>query len=397
MAGEWINARLGDVIELKRGYDLPSLQRKSGTVPIVSSSGVSGTHSEAMATGPGVVTGRYGTIGQVHYIKEAFWPLNTTLYVRDFKGSDPRFVAYFLNTLDFFAYSDKAAVPGVNRNDLHLAKVVWPPRREQQAIAEVLGALDDKIDVNRRMAETLEALARALFKSWFVDFDPVRAKAEGRPTGLPDELSDLFPAAFSGDGVPQGWEERGIHQFVQIVYGAPFASAQFNTVGTGLPLIRVRDLASHQPTTFTDEVHRNGHIIEPGDIVVGMDGEFRCHVWQGPKSYLNQRVCHLEPLRGSPTSYIILSIEEPLARFEAGAVGTTVIHLGKKDLDTINFVWPGEAVLMAFGATCDPLFARIVKCAEQRRALGALRDTLLPRLISGELRIQDAEHAIAVA
>ena len=109
-AGKWREAHLGDVIELKRGYDLPQRERIPGSIPLVSSSGVTDYHADAKVTGPGVVTGRYGTLGQVFFVPNDFWPLNTTLYVRDFKGNDPRFISYFLRGLDFFAYSDKAAV-----------------------------------------------------------------------------------------------------------------------------------------------------------------------------------------------------------------------------------------------------------------------------------------------
>ncbi|WP_156885307.1 restriction endonuclease subunit S [Acidihalobacter ferrooxydans] len=155
---------LGGVIELKRGYDLPSRDRRDGPFPIVSSSGISGRHIEAKAKAPGVVIGRYGTLGDVHYITEDYWPLNTALYVRYFKGNDPQFVSYFLRSLDFGAYSDKAAVPGLNRNDLHTAPVLLPPFSAQRAIAHILGSLDDKIELNRRRNQTLEAVARALFK-----------------------------------------------------------------------------------------------------------------------------------------------------------------------------------------------------------------------------------------
>ena len=152
----------------------------TGPVPIVSSSGITGYHRESKVSGPGVVTGRTGTLGQVFYISEDFWPLNTALYVRDFKGNDPRFIGYFLRSLNFSAYSDKAAVPGLNRNHLHEESVRVPAGiHEQRAIARILGTLDDKIELNRRMNATLEAMARALFKSWFVDFDPVRAKMAG--------------------------------------------------------------------------------------------------------------------------------------------------------------------------------------------------------------------------
>ena len=181
-----------------------------GSVPLVSSSGVSDYHVEAKVKGPGVVTGRYGTLGQVFFVSDDFWPLNTALYVRQFKGNDPRFISYFLRELDFFAYSDKAAVPGLNRNHLHQATVRYPTDvSEQRAIAHILGTLDDKIELNRRMNETLEEMARALFKSWFVDFDPVRAKMEGRDTGLPPDVAALFPDRLVESElgeIPEGWE-----------------------------------------------------------------------------------------------------------------------------------------------------------------------------------------------
>jgi len=208
------------MIELKRGYDLPKSKRETGRFPIISSSGFSDTHAEAKVDGPGVVTGRYGTIGTVYYVEEPYWPLNTTLYVRDFKDNDPRFVSYFLRGIDFLAYSDKAAVPGVNRNHLHLAQIRIPPLSEQRAIASVLSALDDKIELNRRMNATLEGLARALFRDWFVHFGPTRAKQEARraagTTGkvkmagkapyLAPEIWSLFPDRLDDDGVPEGWE-----------------------------------------------------------------------------------------------------------------------------------------------------------------------------------------------
>ena len=191
---EWEEARLGEVIEFKRGYDLPQRNRILGNTPVVSSSGITDWHSEAKVKGPGVITGRYGTLGEIYFIRDDFWPLNTALYVRDFKGNDPRFISYFLRGIDFLAYSDKAAVPGLNRNHLHGAIVHYPTDiGEQRAIAHILGTLDDKIELNRRMNQTLEEMARAIYKDWFVDFGPVRSKLEGREPYLPPELWNLFP------------------------------------------------------------------------------------------------------------------------------------------------------------------------------------------------------------
>jgi len=139
---DWAVNSLGQVIQLQRGYDLPHRARKPGTVPIVSSSGTCGYHDQAQANCPGVVTGRYGTIGNVYFVQEDFWPLNTTLYVKDFKGSDPLFISYLLRTIDFESHSGKSGVPGVNRNDLHELLVACPTVDEQRAIASALSDID---------------------------------------------------------------------------------------------------------------------------------------------------------------------------------------------------------------------------------------------------------------
>lgn len=197
MGSNWVDCELGDFIELKRGYDLPKTKRVNGGVPVVSSSGTSGEHNEVKVKAPGVVTGRYGTIGEVFYIEDDFWPLNTTLYVRDFKGNDPLYVYYFLKTIGYSDYTDKGAVPGINRNHIHKAKVKVPVNPiHQRNLALRLFDLDKKIELNQKTNQTLEQMAQALFKSWFVDFDPVfdnllasvDFKLENLETSLPDEL-----------------------------------------------------------------------------------------------------------------------------------------------------------------------------------------------------------------
>ena len=134
------------------------------------------------------------------------------------KNNDPRFISYFLKGIDFLPFSDKAAVPGLNRNHLHQAPVWFPDDvNEQRAIAHILGTLDDKIELNRRMNETLEAMARALFKDWFVDFGPTRAKIEGRDPYLAPEIWDLFPDKLDEDGKPEGWAAVGVGEVVELL------------------------------------------------------------------------------------------------------------------------------------------------------------------------------------
>ena len=177
MGGEWRTATLGEVVTLQRGFDLPTTERKLGSYPVIASTGPVGTHNRAIVQAPGVVIGRSGSLGGGQFIKQDFWPLNTTLWVKDFNNNDPRFCYFLLKSLDLGQFNAGSGVPTLNRNHIHPLPVRVPPLSEQRAIAHILGTLDDKIELNQRMNQTAEEMARALFKSWFVDFDPVRAKA----------------------------------------------------------------------------------------------------------------------------------------------------------------------------------------------------------------------------
>jgi type I restriction enzyme S subunit len=152
---QWPPSRLGDQIMLQRGHDLPAQARRIGPIPVVSSSGVTGYHDEAISDGPGVIIGRYGTLGLVHYVEGPYWPLNTTLYVRDFKGNDPRFVAYALETISYADHNDKTSVPGVNRNDIHALTVPWPDGPEQRRIASRLATVDSTINARVQLSDAL--------------------------------------------------------------------------------------------------------------------------------------------------------------------------------------------------------------------------------------------------
>lgn len=158
----WTVAPLGSFIRLQRGFDLPKRKRIEGSIPVVSSAGVSGCHCEPRVRGPGVVTGRYGSIGAVHYIEQDFWPLNTTLFVKEFGSCDPKFVYYFLQTLDLRSFNDKTSVPGVNRNDLHALQVALPTPGEQVEIARLLDIIDRKIAAEEAHKVSQEDLFKTL-------------------------------------------------------------------------------------------------------------------------------------------------------------------------------------------------------------------------------------------
>lgn len=301
MAGEWRTVKLGDILTLQRGFDLPKHNRVEGGVPVVSSSGMSGTHNEAKVQPPGVVTGRYGTIGQVYFLRQPFWPLNTTLWVKDFKGNDEQFCYYLLQTLDYFSCSDKAAVPGVNRNHLHELAITVPPLSEQRAIAHILGTLDNKIELNRRMNRTLEEMARAIFKSWFVDFDPVRAKMEGRwkkgesLPGLPADLWDVFPDRLVNSElgpIPEGWEVGALDQVADYMNGLACQKYPVQDGESGLPVIKIRELRngiSGQTEKVTANVPQK-YLVKNGDILFSWSGSLLVRPWTEGTGVLNQHL-----------------------------------------------------------------------------------------------------------
>lgn len=395
MSSEWASRSLGEFVRLQRGHDLTASEQRAGSVPVMGSAGPNGTHSEALAKGPGLVIGRSGaSIGRVHFSEVDYWPHNTCLYVTDFLGNNPRFAYYLLQTLKLAGYNSGSAQPSLNRNFIYSIRIQVPARWEQDEIAHLLNALDDRVALLRETNATLEAIAQALFKSWFVDFDPVRAKSQGlAPAGLDEATAALFPDSFEDSqrgSIPAGWSVKPIYEFASVIYGAPFASSKFNGEGIGRPLIRIRDLRDEAPGVCTPEVHIKGYVVRAGDIVVGMDGEFRAYLWGGEEAWLNQRVCVFAPKQGVPAAFVRSTIEPLLAHVEATETATTVIHLGKNDIDRFRALVPYPEVLLAFSSVVDPVYARIVSNKQTARTLTTLRDTLLPRLISGQLRLPEA-------
>lgn len=402
----WLASKLGNFMELKRGYDLPASTRDPGRVPVISSSGPSGTHGRAMVKAPGVVTGRYGTIGQVYYVIEDFWPLNTTLYVRDFKGNDPRFVSYFLRTVDFYSCSDKAAVPGVNRNHLHELEARIPPLPEQRAIAHILGTLDDKIELNRRTNETLEAMARALFKSWFVDFDPVHAKKAGRkPEGMDAETAALFPSSFVG-AVPTGWHRADLPSVIDMKEGPGIMAADFRD--SGVPLVRLAGLKSGVSVLagcdYLDpsmvEKKWSQFALEPGDTLLSTSatlGLVTVVEEEGRGAIPYTGIIRMRSQPDGLRPRLIRHFLESRAfqdQVEAMGVGSVIRHFGPSHLKSMSIVVPAQAIQAAASDILAPIDAHVAAARRESLTLAALRDALLPQLLSGSLRVPEAMRLV---
>ncbi len=414
MANEWKDCSLGDVVELKRGYDLPQRERLPGDVPLVSSSGVTDSHAKAMVKGPGVVTGRYGTLGQVFYVEQDFWPLNTTLYVRDFKGNDPRFVSYFLRDIDFFVYSDKAAVPGLNRNHLHQARVRIPTDpTEQRAIAHILGTLDDKIELNRRANKTLESMARTLFKAWFVDFEPVRAKMEGRwqrgqsLAGLPAHLYDIFPDRLVESElgeIPEGWRNSTIGEEVTVCGGStPSTKEPEYWEGGQHCWATPKDLSALYFPVLLDTDRKitdvglakiGSGLLPVGTVLLSSRAPIGYLAITEIPTAINQGFIAMKCDGALPNVFVLPWCRESMDAIIGNANGSTFQEISKSNFRPLRVVVPSDLVLTSFTRLAGSLYRQLAENEREACYLAQLRDTLLPRLISGELRVPDAERLL---
>ena len=250
-----------------------------------------------------------------------------------------------------------------------------PSLEDQRRIASILSSLDRKIELNNKINADLEEMAQAIFKNWFVDFEPFKnGKFVDSELGM----------------IPEGWKEGSPYEYVKVIYGAPYKSAKFNDNGEGLPLIRIRDLKDCNPQFYTPEILPQTEYVNKGDIVAGMDAEFVPHIWKGNTGLLNQRVCKLMPQQTSISNLFVLYLMKPELEFvQSYKTGTTVSHLGKADIDKFVVVLPPLEVVEECSKILDSILQRIKNLSAENSRLSLLRDTLLPRLMSSELEVPE--------
>ncbi|GAA4648634.1 restriction endonuclease subunit S [Kistimonas scapharcae] len=431
---KWIDIELGDFIELKRGYDLPKKNRVDGQVSIISSSGESGCHNAAKVKGPGVVTGRYGTIGGVYYTEKDFWPLNTTLYVKDFKGNDPLFVYYFLKTIRFSDYSDKAAVPGINRNHLHKARIRVPVDPDyQKELARKLWSLDSKISLNQQTNQTLEAIAQTLFKSWFVDFDPVKAKLAVLAAGGSAEEAEraamcaisardeaslntlqteqpeayaelartaaLFPSAMQDSElgeIPEGWEAKPLGNYLEIKRGGSPRPIKEYIVDKGLPWTKIAD-ATSEPSPFLfktrecikEEGLKKTVFLKRGALILSNSAT------PGLPKFLELDACihdgwlHFPSKKLFSDVYLYQLFLEIRKALVAQGNGSVFTNLKTDILRNQVVIVPSQEIIDQFDKTAAIIFEKLKEVCKEINSLVELRDTLLPKLLAGEISVKD--------
>ena len=411
MSSDWQLLTLGEFLQLQRGHDLTAGEQLPGRVPVMGSAGPNGTHSVAKAKGPGVVIGRSGSsIGRVHFSAVDFWPHNTCLYVTDFFGNNQRFAFYLLQTLNLATYNSGSAQPSLNRNYIYSIKLRVPGRPEQDRIVELLEVLEDEIALLKQINITLEAIAQTLFKSWFIDFDPVHAKVEGlAPEGIDQFTAALFPDSFETSAlgiIPRGWRVSTISGVCANIFsgGTPstsrpdFWTGDFKWLSSG----ETRDSIITDTEKRISQAAVDGsstRLALPGDVVIASAGQGKT---RGQTSYcaiptsINQAVIALRAyLDRCEPSWLYYNLARRYEEMRMLSDSHSIRgSLTSKLLADMKSCIPPPPVMAAFGGIANSLLDAQVNNAKEAKSLSDLRDAFLPRLISGKLRIPEAEELI---
>jgi type I restriction enzyme S subunit len=319
------------------------------------------------------------------------------------KTVDHRYVDYYLKSPTavnwLISRLQGSVTQKINLATLRELPIPLPALKQQHAIADTLGALDYKIELNRRTSEIVEAMARAMFKSWFVDFEPVRAKAEDRDPGLPKPIADLFPARLIDsplDEVPEGWQVKALDEIARFVNGIALQKYPPSD-GKSLPVIKIAQLRLRH-TDGADQASADldpDYIVQDGDILFSWSGSLECVLWGGGPGALNQHLFRVIPA-GYPRWLCYLAIHQHLEDFRHIAAGkaTTMGHIQRHHLSDARLVVPLAPLMGAVSVIMEPIVESLWRREVMSRTLRAIRDALLPRLISGELRVCEAEKLI---
>ena len=376
---ELFDQKLGDVLTFQRGHDITKKEQSPGQFPVISSGGASSTHVEYRYEGPGVVIGRKGSLGGVYWSEGPYWPHDTTLWVRDFKGNDPKYLYYFLKTLQLERFDAGASNPTLNRNHLHLLEVTVLPPNRQRSVADRLSAFDDLIENNHRRIEILEEMARLLYREWFVHF---------RFPGHEDvELvdSELGP-------IPEGWM---VSPFASIVTEIK-ASVAETEIPSGSALVGLEHLP-RRSTTLTEwdmaeTVGSRRKVFEAGDILFGKIRPYFHKVVDAPiDGYSSTDAIVFRPSDYAERALCVASSDDFVSTAVATSNGTKMPRANTDLLLNYPIPEPPAHLATDFEELAAPMSAMRRNLSQQNRVLREARDLLLPRLVSGELDVAELE------
>lgn len=375
--------RFDNFVSLNRGFDLPDDKIVVGEYPVIASTSIKAYHNQFKVKSPIVVTGRSGSLGKVQYIEQDGWPLNTSLYAKDYHGNYPKYVYYFLQTMHLEQFNAGAGVPTLNQNHLHSLKLLIHERKYQEVVANILSRYDEAIENNNKRIKLLEQMAQNLYKEWFVRF---------RFPGYED-------CEFE-NGIPVGWKISRVGEYVKIKSGFAFKSEWWQD--EGCPVVKIKDITDGKvditELDCVSEEHTKkakSFLLKEGDLVIAMTGATIGKIGIVPKIenlFTNQRVGKFflgdEPFLRMPFLYCLFSQNSTLETvYCLSGASSAQPNISPEQLESIKFINTDD-IVDKFNKKTAPIFKMILKLREKKQKLIKQRDLLLPRLMSGRLEVE---------
>ncbi len=384
------------MIKLNYGKGLREDQRRKGYYPVYGSNGIVGFHDKYLVEGPGIIIGRKGNVGSVRFSKDNFWPIDTTYYLTIHGIGDFEFWYYFLQTIKLDEMNTHSAVPGLNRENVYNLEIAIPDYAEQTAIANILSNLDTKIELNQQMNKTLESIAQSLFKHWFIDF----------------EFPDVNDQPYKSSGgemidselemIPKGWHVSKIgKEFKTILGGTPSTMNKSYWENGTIPWInsgKINEFRIIEPSEYITEnaVKESATKLMPkGTVVLAITG-----ATLGQISIIeidtcgNQSVVGIIPTEILNSEYLYFTLQANLNKLISNQTGGAQQHINKGNIENLQIIVPEDIVINKFKAVSEPIFENISKRCFENLALSKIRDLLLPKLMSGKIRVSMEETSV---
>jgi len=413
MSSNWKSLKLGDLVKLNYGKSLTASKRVAGNIPVYSSAGVTGSHNQALVDSQGIIIGRKGSIGTIYKSKKPFFPIDTVYYILpNDEQYDFYYLYYLLSNLGLENLNQDSVVPGLNRNTAYAQEILLPPLRTQKKIALILSNLDDKIELNKEINQTLDSIAQAMFKSWFVDFDPVHAKANAnsedeydaiaKELGISREILDLFPSEFEESElglIPKGWDIDEIGNTIKSVGGGtPSTKNKDYWDGGDISWSTPKDLSSLSFPVLLDTERKitkqglkkiSSGLLEEGTLLLSSRAPIGYTAISQIPVAINQGFIAIPPNQKLSNIFLLYWINNSLDVIKNYSGGTTFQEISKKNFRLIKLILPNDNILNAFSKSAQNLFDSIVMNEMENKTLMEIRDMLLPKLLSGEIDVSN--------
>ncbi|EIA1625474.1 restriction endonuclease subunit S [Vibrio parahaemolyticus] len=400
MSSEWFKGTWGDLVELKYGKGLKNYKESNEEIPVFGTNGPVGFTSKALCDFPSIIIGRKGAYRGVHFSSVPFWVIDTAYFVVPKKDFNIKWAYYHLLTQDINALDSGSAIPSTSREDFYQLPVNMPPRWIQDEIVNNLDVLNKKINLNSKSSQTLEEMAQAIFKSWFVDFDPVKAKMNGeQPEGMDEATASFFPEKLVESElglIPEGWSASSMGEHFNITMGQSPKGETYNEEGEGIAFFQGRrDFGFRYPDVrvYTTDPKR---FAKAGDTLISVRAPVGDKNMAAIDCCIGRGVAAIKHKSDSRSfTYAFMShIEKKLG--DSGSSGTVFSSINQKELKKVSFVAPPQELIEAFHKIVDPIDQKVEVLSKEIESLSSLRDTLLPKLLSGEIELGETEEMAEV-